>query len=168
MNATTTTVPTESEDARYADLQLLAIDAARDNDHELLRPMLLAGLPVNLQDAKGNTLLMLAAYHGHVETVRLLLEHGADPDRRNDRNQTPLGGVAFKGHLEIARLLVASGANPAADQGGGQTPLMFATLFGRLETARYLRSLTPRNRFSGGLDLLARLKAWLRRRRQPS
>ena len=58
--------------------------------------MLNAGLPVNLADAKGQTLLMLASYNGNLETTRMLLKHGADVDRRNDRGQTPLGGVAFR------------------------------------------------------------------------
>lgn len=37
-------------------------------------------MPVDLTDASGNTLLMLAAYHGHPGTVTALLEAGADPD----------------------------------------------------------------------------------------
>lgn len=40
--------------------------------------------------------LMLAAYHGHAELVKLLIEHGADPNRVNDRGQSPLAGAVFK------------------------------------------------------------------------
>jgi len=64
---------------------------------------------VNLADAKGNSLLMLASYNGEVETTRMLLGRGADVDRRNDRGQTPLGGAAFKGDEEIVALLLAHG-----------------------------------------------------------
>jgi hypothetical protein len=39
---------------------------------------------------------MLAAYHGHAELVKLLLDHGADPNRLNDRGQSPLAGAVFK------------------------------------------------------------------------
>ena len=39
---------------------------------------------------------MLAAYHGHAELVKLLIEHGADPNRLNDRGQSPLSGAVFK------------------------------------------------------------------------
>jgi ankyrin repeat protein len=39
---------------------------------------------------------MLAAYHGHAELVKLLIEHGADPNRVNDRGQSPLAGAVFK------------------------------------------------------------------------
>lgn len=109
----------------------MALDAARTGDIELLGPMLDAGMPVELKDAKGNTLLMLAAYHGNEEAVELLLTKGAEPDARNDRGQTPLAGVAFKGHLGVAERLIAAGADPHADQGGGRTPVMFAALFGQ-------------------------------------
>lgn len=39
---------------------------------------------------------MLAAYHGHADLVKLLLEHGADANRLNDRGQSPLAGAVFK------------------------------------------------------------------------
>jgi hypothetical protein len=39
---------------------------------------------------------MLAAYHGHADLVRLLISHGADPNRLNDRGQSPLAGAVFK------------------------------------------------------------------------
>ena len=39
---------------------------------------------------------MLAAYHGHGDLVKLLAEHGADPNRQNDRGQSPLAGAVFK------------------------------------------------------------------------
>jgi hypothetical protein len=57
--------------------------------------------PVNFSDAKGNSLLMLAAYRGHQKTVRMLISHSAELDRRKDHGQTPLDGVAFKGNLKI-------------------------------------------------------------------
>lgn len=119
-----------SELQRFAELQEIALNAARTGDVEMLKPMLDAGLFVDLQDEKGNSLLMLASYHGHSELVAQLLERGAYPDLRNDRYQTALGGVAFKGHLDIARMLIDAGADPAADQGGGKTPAMFAAMFG--------------------------------------
>jgi len=82
---------------------------------------------------------MLAAYHGNGDTVALLLDNGADPDRPNARAQTPLGGVAFKGYTPIASRLLDAGADIDADQGAGMTPLMYARMFGRAETARLLQ-----------------------------
>lgn len=39
---------------------------------------------------------MLAAYYGHAELVKFLIQHGADPNRLNDRLQSPLAGAVFK------------------------------------------------------------------------
>lgn len=50
--------------------------------------------------------LMLAAYHGHAELVKFLIEHGADPNRLNDRLQSPLAGAVFKKEddvIEVSR-----------------------------------------------------------------
>lgn len=55
---------------------------------------------------------MLAAYHGHVSLVRLLLQHGADPNVLNDRGQSPLAGVVFKNERECVEALLEGGADP--------------------------------------------------------
>jgi ankyrin repeat protein len=50
--------------------------------------------------------IMLASYHGHAPLVKLLLEHGADPNSLNDRGQSPLAGAVFKGEdgvVEVSR-----------------------------------------------------------------
>jgi ankyrin repeat protein len=115
-----------------------AAELARQGKSAELSTLLQQGLGVDLQDAKGNTLLMLASYHGHAATVTMLLKAGASVDRRNEKGQTPLGGVAFKGYAEIATLLLDAGADPLADQ-GGSTPVDYATMFGRQEILTLLR-----------------------------
>ena len=88
-----------------------ATDCARDGQTGLLAAYVAGGYPVDHLDRDGNTLLMLAAYHGHAGTVAVLLEHGADPDRLNDRGQSPVAGALFKGEQEVVRLLVRAGAD---------------------------------------------------------
>jgi len=156
-------VITSAEEDRYAELQRMALEAARKGDPALLAPMLEAGMPVNLTDEKGNSLLMLASYHGHGGLTEMLLARGALPDQRNDRNQTPLAGVAFKGHLEIARLLVKHGADPVADQGGGRYPVQFAAMFGHPELVAFFNSLEAGKKPSLLLAILATLTGWIRR-----
>ena len=46
----------------------------------------------------------------HQEIVRLLLEHGADPELADREGVTPLAHARAKGQMEIAGLLVAGGA----------------------------------------------------------
>ena len=47
---------------------------------------------------------MLASYHGHAPLVKLLLDHGADPNTLNDRGQSPLAGAVFKGEDEVVEV----------------------------------------------------------------
>lgn len=131
-------VLTQEEEERYAQLQIMALDAARSGDMQLLATMIKAGMPVNLSDAKGNSLLMLATYHGHEEAARMLIEYGAELERRNNHGQTPLGGVAFKGNLQLVKVLLDAGADINSDNGGGKTPLMFAAMFGHRHVVEHL------------------------------
>ncbi|MGZ4438007.1 MAG: ankyrin repeat domain-containing protein [Nocardioidaceae bacterium] len=103
-------------------------DLAREGDVTRLSAYVDAGVPADLTDAAGNTLLMLAAYHGHPETVRALVERGADADRVNDRGQSPLAGAVFKGEDAVVRALLAAGADPDA---GTPTARETAAMFGR-------------------------------------
>lgn len=87
-------------------------DLARTGQTEELTAYLDAGLPVNLTNARGDTLLILAAYHGHLDTVRALLDRGADVHRLNDRGQSALAAATFRQDTEIVRALLAGGADP--------------------------------------------------------
>ncbi|KAI5859775.1 ankyrin [Durotheca rogersii] len=87
-------------------------NAARAGDRDIFEQALPAGLPANLTNEKGDTLLMLAAYHGHADLVKLLIQHGADPNRVNDKGQSPLAGAVFKNEDEVVEALLAGGADP--------------------------------------------------------
>ncbi|KAK7431539.1 hypothetical protein QQZ08_002030 [Neonectria magnoliae] len=87
-------------------------DAARAGDLPIFQQALPAGLPPNLTNEKGDTLLMLAAYHGHAKLVELLIQHGGDPNRLNDRGQSPLAGAVFKKEDAVIDVLLQGGADP--------------------------------------------------------
>jgi ankyrin repeat protein len=106
----TSTEPTDA----LVELAHQMLDLARAGDTVRLAAYVDAGVPVDLTDATGNTLLMLAAYHGHAETVTTLAERGADVDRLNDRGQSPLAGAVFKGESEVVATLLRHGADPEA------------------------------------------------------
>ena len=124
------TAPPGAARADPADLVALTVEAARRGDTETLEHALAAGVPVDARSPRGDTLLMLAAYHGRQEAVRLLLERGANPDLVDDRGQSPLAGAAFKGDAAMVDLLVAGGA--AVDAAGAVS----ATWGGRSGRAR--------------------------------
>ena len=137
-----------------------AADLARNGDVAGLGSLLKDGLAVDARDAKGNPLLMLAAYHGKTETVAMLLKARATVDLRNDKGQTPLGGVAFKGYVEIATLLLDADADPVADQ-GGSTPADFATLAGKTEILALLQA--RRDQAAKPTRWYSKLIGWFRR-----
>ena len=83
-------------------LAQLAADSARAGDVQTLALVLAGGVPVGTTTPRGESLLMLAAYHDRLDAVRLLLKSGADPDQRDAKGQTPLTGVAFKGLVDVA------------------------------------------------------------------
>lgn len=120
--------PAGIPDADVIELAGKLFDAARAGDTALLAAYLDAGAPANLSNDRGDTLVMLAAYHGHAETVQTLVERGADPDRANDRGQTPLAGAVFKGEETVIAALLAGGADP---QAGTPSAVETARMFGK-------------------------------------
>jgi ankyrin repeat protein len=86
-------------------------DACRDGQTARALAYVDSGVPIDLTDHQGNTLLMLAAYHGHEELVGGLAERGADVDTVNDRDQVAIAGALFKGYDEIVAVLVRHGAD---------------------------------------------------------
>jgi ankyrin repeat protein len=99
-------------DSQLVTIAHACFDFARAGDTAKLREYVENGVPANLTDATGNTLLMLAAYNGNADTVRALVELGGDPDRTNDRGQSPLAGAIFKGEHDVVIELLAAEADP--------------------------------------------------------
>ena len=100
---------------------------AREGDSAALAAYLDAGVPVNLTNTNGDTLVMLAAYYGHTSTVEVLIARGADVDRPNNRGQTPLAGAVFKKDSAMIELLMGADADPSA---GSPSALETARHFG--------------------------------------
>lgn len=84
-------------------------DLARNGKTAELDQYVSAGIPANMTNQKGDTLLMLAAYHGHADTVHMLLQKGANPNVLNDRGQSPLAGAVFKAHDDVVKVLFEEG-----------------------------------------------------------
>ncbi|MFE9646001.1 ankyrin repeat domain-containing protein [Streptomyces sp. NPDC006365] len=120
----------EAPDPEVVELATRIFDLARRGETEALVAYVDAGVPANLTNDRGDSLVMLAAYHGHAEAVRALLERGAEADRVNDRGQTPLAGAVFKGEDAVVRVLLDAGADPSA---GTPSAVDTARMFGKTE-----------------------------------
>lgn len=108
-------------------------DAARNGELPIITEFIHSGYNLNVQDEKGYTAVILAAYHGHEDAVAIMLKHGADPCLKDKRGNTALMGAVFKGELRIAKRLLAAECNPDERNNAGQTAAMYAALFKRTE-----------------------------------
>ena len=102
-------------------------ELARSGSTAELVAALDSGAAVDTANEAGDTLLMLAAYHAHEESVRALLARGADPAITNDKGQTPLAAAVFKKAPGIVRALLDAGADPHA---GTPSAVDAARMFG--------------------------------------
>ncbi|KAJ2925630.1 hypothetical protein H1R20_g11464, partial [Candolleomyces eurysporus] len=126
-------------------------DAARQGNSELLLAAVDSGLPVNLTNDKGNTLLMLAAYAGNTSLSQELLKRKADPNRLNDLGQSIIGGAVFKGYTEIVKALVESGADPRI---GTPNAIQAAQIFARNDLLEILGAKEDDLKVNGSTPLV--------------
>ena len=89
-------------------------DMARDGRTDEVTSVIDQGIPVDLTDHKGDTLLILATYNGHPDLVLELLKRGADVHRVNARGQSALTCAVFVQDERSARALMVAGADPDA------------------------------------------------------
>jgi ankyrin repeat protein len=150
----------ELDDAALAFAEQV-FESTRKGDAARLADLLGRGLPPNIRNHNGDSLLMLASYHGHLDASRVLLENGADPQLHNDKGQSPLAGAAFKGYLDMARLLLDHGADVESATPDGKTALMMAAMFNRSEIVALLleRGADPARTDMNGVTPLAAAQA---------
>lgn len=87
--------------------------AAEHNRTDILRLLLDLGLPVDLATHNGQRALHSAAGSGAIDAIRLLIDAGADIDRRGgDYKATPLGHGVFWKRQEVIDLIAPLSRDP--------------------------------------------------------
>lgn len=120
-------------------LQTAAFQAARSGDADGLTKALDAGYSVNTPNARGDTLLTVAAYNGQPKAVAVILKQPkVDVEAKNKLGLTAVAAAAFKGHADVIEKLVEAKADVNAANDSGQTPLMFAAQAGKAEAVEAL------------------------------
>ena len=91
-------------------------------------------MDINVLAESKEAALGWASGKGHTETVKLLLEAGADVHAYGD---LPLRTASGKGHIEIVKLLLEAGADVHA---WGECALRTASYYGHTETVKLLEA----------------------------
>ncbi|KAL4964601.1 ankyrin repeat-containing domain protein [Aspergillus stella-maris] len=91
-----------------------------------------------LVEARQGNLLLLAAFHGYIDIVKFLLEHGLDVNSTSSEGRTALAYAAAKGHVDVVRLLLDHDAEIDITENCGITALYWACIGSRFEIAELL------------------------------
>ncbi len=98
----------------------------------------------DIYDNLTNTPLIEAVRAAEVNTVKELLDGGADVNEPGEQGWTALNWAAGKGNLELVTLLVEKGADVFKVGRDQRTPQMIALAAGRADVVRYLREAEDR------------------------
>ena len=134
--------------------------AAEDGDLGRVQAALAAGARIDIAAKGGWEALMYAVNRGDPAIVQLLIQRGANPNRREDMlgsrsvepcaaddsrgvvstdGRTPLMTAAVWGYTEIVRVLLDAGADPLLHDAEGKTARDWAEWANKPETAALLR-----------------------------
>jgi ankyrin repeat protein len=107
---------------------------------ESARVLIEAGAAVDAVAANPMAVMPLhsAASARNLETVRLLLDHGAPPNARQHGGWAPIHAAAQNGDRAMIELLLQHGADPKLANDEGKTPAMVAREKGHAEVAALL------------------------------
>ncbi len=87
-------------------------EAAREGNIEHIKTLLALGTDIDSRTFGGDmgSALHRASAAGEVETVKFLIEHGANVNIKNEASQLPIHYAAENGHTEIVKILLENGA----------------------------------------------------------
>ena len=114
-------------------------EAAARGDGPTVAAAIESGVNVNTADETGTTALMLAAYDGHTDIVKLLIKHKAQVNRVDVNKRTALiYSASGKNPGTVAELIDAGAKVDLVDGGEGWSALMFAAAEGNPEVVKIL------------------------------
>ena len=122
---------------------------------------------MDLTNSEGETALMKASHHGHIEVVEKLLGKGASVDMANGRGMTALMEASRHGHIGVVEKLLEQGASVDIKDADGKTSLRWAVekghhkVSGRLVDIRDedVRTALMRASYRGHLEIVLALLA---------
>ncbi|AQW61153.1 ankyrin repeat domain-containing protein [Vibrio owensii] len=123
----------------YQSLVELFFDAARIGNNDVVDTFVSQGFPIDQRNNQSYTALMVAAYQGHRETVRLLLDSGANACLQDKRGNTALMGALIKREIGIAKDLYQADCSPELRNKAGLNLKEFAEIYGQSNVLKSLQ-----------------------------
>ena len=130
--------------ADYWYFQIPLIKGAVYGSVESVRDSLERGHDLEYRGIFMITALHYAAWHGHLDVCRLLLDLGAKVDPVDICRGTPLHDAAQQGRLSVVKLLVERGADVRLKNHFGQTASDVACSARNRDVAEWLESVRER------------------------
>lgn len=112
--------------------------AAKSGNITRLENLLSRGYDVNSKDDNCVTPLRIAVLYRQSETVRYLLEKGADPFVKGSYKRNLLHVASYGGKVAIIDEMIKKGLDINSKDGNGDTPLILAAAYGRKKAVKYL------------------------------
>jgi len=93
---------------------------------------------INHVNSKGKTALILAAEYGDKTIVEILLDNGAEIEKKNSKGSAALILAVYYGNNDVVELLVEKGANINIQNNYGSNALMYASVKGNVNIINFL------------------------------
>lgn len=116
--------------------------AATQGEATQVTDILNKGIDSNVADEQGRTAAMIATYGNFPDVVKVLIEHGADINRRDHMENNPFLYAGAEGYLKILRLTIEAGADPTIFNRFGGIALIPAAEHGYVENVQEILEQT--------------------------
>jgi len=114
------------------------------------------------RDLIDQTPLIIAAFNGCTDIVRMLIDAGADIHHRNDQGENALISAAQEGHIDVVKVLIDAGADVNQPNADGETALSLAIV---LKQKKVLIELL-REKTDGAMGIKKKIKKMKERIKQ--
>ncbi|XP_030640214.1 cyclin-dependent kinase 4 inhibitor C [Chanos chanos] len=123
-----------------------ALQVMKLGNPDIARVLLTANADPNVRDPiRGLTITHDAARDGYIDTLQVLVEHGADVNILDSEDNLPLHLAAREGHLRVVRFLFQWTRHPSHINVEGHAPYDLARIHNRQSTALWLESMLQQN-----------------------